>query len=81
MRAMHQAYPSNLTLEQFELLRPLIPPGKPGGRPRSVDVWHILNAIFYVLCEDAAGGHCRMSFPTGKRFTPIFGTGASMELG
>ena len=46
---MSKAYPSNLSPEQFELLNDLIPAAKPGGRPRSVDMWEILNAIFYVL--------------------------------
>jgi len=27
----------------------MIPPAKPGGRPRSVAMWAVLNAIFYVL--------------------------------
>jgi len=29
----------------------MIPKAKPGGRPREVDMWEILNAIFYVLVE------------------------------
>jgi putative transposase len=48
---MSKAYPSNLTLAQFELLREIIPEPKPGGRPREVDMWAVLNAIFYLLCE------------------------------
>ena len=48
---MSKAYPSNLTQEQYELLSDLIPEAKPGGRPRSVEMWEILNAIFYVLVE------------------------------
>ena len=48
---MSKAYPSNLTHAQFELLSDLIPEPKPGGRPREVDLWEILNAIFYILCE------------------------------
>ena len=47
---MSKAYPSNLTREQYELLSDLLPPAKPGGRPRTVDMWKVLNAIFYVLC-------------------------------
>lgn len=46
---MSKAYSSNLTLEQWELLEPLIPSAKPGGRPREVNVWDILNAILYLL--------------------------------
>ena len=48
---MSKAYPSNLTPAQFELLSDLIPESKPGGRPREVEMWEVLNAIFYVLVE------------------------------
>jgi len=34
---MSKAYPSNLSEDQFELLKDLIPAAKPGGRPRTVD--------------------------------------------
>jgi transposase len=47
-------YPSDLTAAEWEHVRPLIRPAKRGGRPRSVDVREVLNAIFYVLstgCE------------------------------
>jgi len=42
-------YPSDLTDAEWELLARLIPPGRRGGRKRSVDVREVLNAIFYVL--------------------------------
>jgi transposase len=48
---MRKSYPSNLTPGQYELLSDLLPEAKPGGRPREVDLWDILNAIFYVLVE------------------------------
>ncbi|WP_442949401.1 transposase [Nostoc sp.] len=35
---MNPSYPSNLTLEQWELLSGLIPQPKNGGRKRSVDM-------------------------------------------
>lgn len=46
---MSKAYSSNLTIAQWQLLEPLIPPAKPGGRPRQVDIWEVLNAIFASL--------------------------------
>jgi len=46
---MSKAYPSNLTQDQFELISKLIPAAKSGGRPREVEIWEVLNAIFYVL--------------------------------
>jgi putative transposase len=50
-------YPTDLTDDQWELVRPLLPPAKPGGRPRSVDLREILNGIFYVV---RGGAHWRM---------------------
>lgn len=48
---MTKQYPSNLTKEQWELIADLFPEAKTGGRPRTVAVYTIVNAIFYVLCE------------------------------
>ena len=48
---MSKSYPSNLTQAQYEFLSDLLPAAKPGGRPREVDLWEVLNAIFYVLVE------------------------------
>ncbi len=41
------AYTSDLTNAQWERLVPLIPPAKSGGRPRSVNMRAVVNAIFY----------------------------------
>jgi transposase len=42
-------YPSDLTDEQWSLLEPLLPRAKPGGRPRSVELREVVNAILYLL--------------------------------
>ena len=42
-------YPSDLSDQEWEILAPLIPPAKPGGRPRKWPMRKILNAIFYLL--------------------------------
>jgi transposase len=50
-------YPSDLTDAEWALIAPLIRPAKRGGRPRTVDVREVLNAILYVLsvgCQWAA---------------------------
>ncbi len=38
-----------LTDDQWRLLQPLIPPAKPGGRPRTTDMRRLLDSLFYVL--------------------------------
>ena len=49
-----QAYPTDLTEAEWEILGPLIPPAKPGGRPRRVDIREVLNALVYVLRSGCA---------------------------
>lgn len=38
-----------LSDDQFRLLEPLIPPPKPGGRPRTTDMRRMLDGLFYVV--------------------------------
>jgi putative transposase len=42
-------YPSDLTDEQWSLIEPKIPRAKPGGRPRTVNMREVVNAIFYLV--------------------------------
>lgn len=48
---MTKAYPSNLTWSQWELIADLFPLAKPGGRPRTIARYAVVNAILYVLCQ------------------------------
>jgi putative transposase len=53
-------YPSDLTRTQWKRLKRLLPPAKPGGRPREVDLRQVLNGIFYI----ARGGCAWRMMPT-----------------
>jgi putative transposase len=44
---MRKRYPTDLTDVQWEILRPLIPEAKPGGRPREVDMREVMNTLLY----------------------------------
>jgi len=44
-----QAYPSDLSDREWELLEPLIPAPRPGGRPAKYSLREVVNAIRYVL--------------------------------
>jgi len=50
-RALVGDYGSGQALsdDQFRLLEPLIPPPKPGGRPRTTDIRHLLDGLFYLV--------------------------------
>ena len=47
-------YASDLSDAEWAILEPLIPPAKPGGCPRRVNMRQILNGIFYVLRSGCA---------------------------
>ena len=45
----NQIYPSDLTDSQWNLIKELIPRAKSGGRPRTLDMRQVVNAISYLL--------------------------------
>ena len=47
-------YPSDLTDSQWQLIEPLIPPERWGGRTRSVLMREVLNGILYLLRSGCA---------------------------
>ena len=50
-------YPSDLTDAEWALIERLIPPAKPGGNKRTVEVREIVNGVMYILgtgCQWAA---------------------------
>src|SRR5438874_611100 len=44
---MRKPYPTDLSDEQWQVLQPLLPPAKHGGRPRTVDLREVVNTLFY----------------------------------
>ena len=45
----HLRCESDLTEAEWDEVAPLIPPAKPGGNKRKVDVRQVTNAVMYVL--------------------------------
>jgi putative transposase len=56
-------YPSDLTDERWEVLKPWIPGAKPGGRRRSTDIREVLNALFYLNREGCSWRALPHDFP------------------
>jgi putative transposase len=56
-------YTSDLSDAEWELLEPLIPAAKGGGRPRTVNMREVVNAIFYVLKTGCQWGNLPGDFP------------------
>lgn len=44
-----KAYPTDLSDAEWAIIEPLLPPPKPTGHPRTVDLREVLNGIFYLL--------------------------------
>jgi putative transposase len=57
------SYPSDLTDEQWNVLKPRIPPAKPGGRTRSVDIREVINGILYLNRSGCAWRSLPHDFP------------------
>jgi putative transposase len=60
---MKTEYPSNLSDQQWEIIAPLIPPPKTGGRPRTTDMREICNAIYYHLKTGCQWEYLPKDFP------------------
>ncbi len=56
-------YPSDLSDAEWAVLVPLLPPAKLGGRPRTVDVREVVNALLYVLRTGCAWRLLPHDFP------------------
>jgi putative transposase len=60
-----------LSEEQYALLAPLIPPAKPGGRPRTTDMRRLLDGLFYLVRTGCQWRHLPPppTFPPWRRCT------------
>ena len=67
-------YPTDLTDRKWRRLEPLIPPPKPGGRPRRVDEREIVDAILDVLRNGIVWRALPHDFPPWKTVYHYFST-------
>jgi transposase len=66
-------YPSDLRDAEWARLEPLIPPARPGGRPRKTDMRAAVNAILYMLRTGCPWRYLpRESFPPRSTVYNIF---------
>src|SRR5215208_6855560 len=50
-------YPSDRTDREWAIIAPLLPPARSGGRPRTVDLRAVVDAILFIA---SSGGQWRM---------------------
>ena len=63
MAAHRRAYPTDLTNAEWQILEPLLPPQKPGGRHRGYAMRDVIDAIQYVLRGGVAWRSLPHEFP------------------
>ena len=56
-------YPTDLSDEQWAVLAPLLPSAQTGGRPRSVELREIVNAMLYLLRTGCPWRHLPHDLP------------------
>jgi hypothetical protein len=52
-------YESDLTDAEWSEISPLIPPAKPGGKKRTVDIRQVTNGVMYILGTGVSGAPAR----------------------
>jgi len=62
-----KSYPSDISREQFERIRPLLESVRKRTKPRTVDLHEVFNAVLYLLKAAASGACFPQGFPTGSR--------------
>jgi putative transposase len=65
-------YPSDLTDEQWQLIRPLLPPPSRVGRPREVCRRQVINAILYVNRTGCQWRQLPRDFPNWRTVYDLF---------
>ena len=85
MSVSRRSYSTDLTDAEWQILEPLLPGEKPGGRHRLYPLREIINALRYLLragCEPVVrGGYCRTIFRTGEPFINISKSGSKTARG
>ena len=56
-------YPTSLNRRRWDIISPLLPDAKPGGRPRTISLRQVLNAILYVTRGGGAWRLLPLDFP------------------
>ena len=62
-RTERKPYDTDLSDAEWAIIEPLIPGGKPGGRPRKTNIREVINAIFYLVRTGCAWRHLPHDFP------------------
>ena len=74
-------YSTDLNDKKWQLLAPLLQLALLGGRPRTVSLRKVINAILYITRSGCAGDCSLTRFHRGRRFMAITVAGQKMAPG
>jgi len=74
-------YTSDLTDAEWAAIEPLLPPEKPVGRGREVDLREVLNAICYRADNGVKWRNLPSDFPAWQTVYTYFGLGCAQGYG
>ena len=63
---MRKSCPSDITREQFEVIRLILSKATKATHPRKYDLYDIFRAVLYLSRRDVRGGRFRMIIQNGK---------------
>ena len=69
-----QLYPTDMTDSQWDHIKELIPPAKLGGRPRTLNMRMVVNAIFYLVTSGIQWRMLPREYPKWKSVYHYFRT-------
>jgi putative transposase len=70
----NQIYPTDLTDRQWNCIKDLIPSAKPGGRPRSLEMRQVINAILFIVVTGAQWRMLPKDYPKWQSVYSYFRT-------
>lgn len=73
-------YDSDLTDAEWQIIAPLLPPEKPVGRGREVDLREVLNAIFYRADNGVKWRNLPKDFPPWQTVYTYFQAWSRLEV-
>ena len=72
MNQIGRSYPSDLTNQQWDVIKDLIPPARRGGRKRTADVRKVLDAVFYLNRTGCGWRYLPENFPPWRTVYEYF---------
>jgi transposase len=76
----HKEYTTDLTDAEWAKIEPLLPPEKPVGREREVDLRGVLNAIYYRADNGVKWRNLPSDFPAWQTVYTYFRTWVRLEI-